>query len=77
MVTGVQTCALPISIRLESIHAYEITDRPSQAAPENRFGLMVDLDTPKLHLALYSAFAGGNVSATERQQLNLLGLSGQ
>jgi hypothetical protein len=64
-------------INLESIHAYEIADRPSQAVPENRFGLMFDLDNPKLHLALYSAFAGGLVTATEKQQLDSLGLKSQ
>ena len=63
-------------VQLESIHAYEITDRPLQAPPENRFGLMVDLDTPKLHLALFSAFAGGHVSPVEWKQLNALGLIG-
>ncbi len=63
-------------VKLESIHAYEITDRPAQVAPENRFGLMYDLDRPKLHLALYASFAGGQVSAAERQQLSTLGLTG-
>ena len=64
-------------INLESIHAYEINDRPSQPVPENRFGLMYDLDNPKLHIALYSAFAGGTVTATEKQQLDSLGLKSQ
>jgi len=61
-------------VKLESIHAYEITDRPSQAGAEARFGLMYTLDNPKLHLALYSAFAGGSVSAAEKQQLDAMGL---
>ncbi len=64
-------------IELESIHAYELVDRPAQPVPENRFGLMLDLDTPKPHLALYAAFAGGEVSKGERQQLNALGLMGR
>jgi hypothetical protein len=64
-------------VRLETVHAYEIIDRPSQAVPENRFGLMYDLDHPKLHVALYSSFAGGYVSPTERQQLDALGVKGQ
>jgi hypothetical protein len=64
-------------INLESIHAYEIADRPAQAAPENRFGLMYDLGNPKLHIALFSAFAGGTVTATEKQQLDALGLKSQ
>ena len=64
-------------IDLQSIHAYELTDRPEQPVPENRFGLMVDLDTPKLHLALIAAFAGGAVSVAERLQLNALGLTGR
>ena len=64
-------------VELESIHAYELLDRPEQPVPENRFGLMLDLDTPKLHLALYSALAGGAVAIAERRQLNALGLMGR
>jgi len=61
-------------IHLESISAYTLTDSPSDAPPENRFGLLYDLDRPKLHLALYAAFAGGMVTANEKQQLDTLGL---
>lgn len=64
-------------IALESIQAYELTDRPAQQAPENRFGLMFDLDNPKLHLALYASFAGGTVSSAEKQKLDALGLAGR
>jgi hypothetical protein len=63
-------------VPLEAVLAYELTDRVTAPAPGNRFGLMVDLDTPKLLLALFSAFAGGLVSAAERQQLDALGLAG-
>ncbi len=62
------------TVELQSIHVYELTDRPTQPVPENRFGLMYDLDTPKLHLALYALFAGGQLSDAERLALQALGL---
>lgn len=63
-------------VPLEAVLAYELIDRPAAPAPGNRFGLMVDLGTPKLLLALFSAFAGGFVSDAERAQLDTLGLAG-
>ncbi|HEY4067832.1 MAG TPA: hypothetical protein VGM74_13115, partial [Burkholderiaceae bacterium] len=63
-------------VTIESIDAYELLDEPGLAAPENRFGLMYDLNTPKIHLAAYSLFAGGSVSSAEKAQLTAEGLSG-
>ncbi|GAB2592957.1 hypothetical protein GCM10027034_27190 [Ramlibacter solisilvae] len=56
-------------VDLESIHFYELRDEPEKPAPENRFGLMVDLDRPKVLLYLAAAFAGGALSAPERAEL--------
>ncbi|MEJ7929719.1 hypothetical protein WG922_07015 [Ramlibacter sp. AN1015] len=62
------------SALLESVHLYSLTDDPSKAAPENRFGLMYDLETPKPHLYLASAFAGGALSPHERLEITSRGL---
>ena len=59
---------------IESVHVYELLDEPSKAAPENRFGLMYNLTTPKIHLALASAFAGGALTAAERTAITSRGL---
>ncbi|HSV35654.1 MAG TPA: hypothetical protein VLI46_08850, partial [Ramlibacter sp.] len=45
--------------KLESVVFYELLDAPSKPAPENRFGLMYNLDTPKVALSLVTALAGG------------------
>jgi len=54
---------------IEYVGIYELLDEPSKTAPENRFGLMYDLNTPKISLYLLSYFAGGALSSTERQEL--------
>ena len=54
-------------IELESIHVYELFDEPQKAAPENHFGLMYDLQRPKVHILIIAAFAGGTLSASEEQ----------
>jgi hypothetical protein len=59
---------------IESIHVYELLDEPTKAAPENRFGLMYNLTTPKIHLALASAFAGGYLTAQEQLAITSRGL---
>jgi hypothetical protein len=51
---------------LESVVFYELLDEPSKPAPENHFGLMSDLNTPKVSLYLATALAGGALSAAER-----------
>ena len=61
-------------INLESVHVYELLDEPSKPMPENRFGLMYDLANPKVHLLLYSAFAGGSLTAAEQLQVTSRGL---
>jgi hypothetical protein len=62
-------------VQIESIHAYEIVDRIEQPVPENRFGLMYDIDHPKIHLALFSAYSGGEISADEKALLDRLGVA--
>lgn len=55
--------------RIESVYLYELTDEPHKHEPENRFGLMYDLDTPKVGLFLATAFAGGRLSESEAREL--------
>jgi hypothetical protein len=59
---------------VESIHIYELLDEPGKPPPENRFGLMYSLARPKTHLYLVSAFAGGNLTAAERNEITSRGL---
>jgi hypothetical protein len=59
---------------VESVHFYEMWDEPAKAAPENRFGLMTDLGTPKVHMYLAAAFSGGTLSSTEESELTSRGL---
>lgn len=54
---------------IEYVGIYELLDEPSKAPPENRFGLMYDLNTPKISLYLLAYFAGGTLSDAERQEL--------
>jgi hypothetical protein len=60
--------------KLEAVHLYELLDEPHKARPENRFGLMRDLDRPKPHLYLAAAFAGGTLTPHERLELTTRGL---
>ncbi len=63
---------------VESVHFYEMWDEPydygdaeptEKAPPENRFGLTYNIDSPKVHLYLASAFAGGALSDAEKLEL--------
>jgi hypothetical protein len=60
--------------QLESVVFYELLDAPSKPAPENRFGLMFNLDTPKDMLYLATALAGGTLSSAERSAITSRGL---
>jgi hypothetical protein len=59
---------------IDSISIYELLDEPAKAPPENRFGLMYDLKTPKIALYLVSRFAGTPLSAEEAAELEKRGL---
>jgi hypothetical protein len=59
---------------LESIHIYELLDEGGQPTPFNHFGLMYNLSSPKIHLYLVTAFAGGTLSAAERYEITKRGL---
>ncbi|WNG38904.1 DUF4214 domain-containing protein [Archangium violaceum] len=62
-------------VNVESVHFYELLDQPElNSLSESRFGLMYDINTPKVQLFLVSAFAGGNLSTTERGQITGRGL---
>ena len=54
---------------IESIFLYELVDEPGKKPPENRFGLMSDLSTPKVTLLLASAFAGGALTKAETAEI--------
>ena len=51
-----------------------IAGRESKPAPENRFGLMFNLDAPKDSLYLVTALAGGTLSSAERTAITSRGL---
>jgi hypothetical protein len=61
---------------VEAVLFYEIWDEPTNPAPENRFGLYYDaaLTRPKISLYLASCYAGGALSAAERDSLTRRGL---
>lgn len=59
---------------LESLMFYELKDEPLKSAPESHFGLMYDLDTPKVSLAIAAALAGGTLSTAERLSITSRGL---
>jgi hypothetical protein len=61
-------------VQLESVIAYELLDEPGKSAPENRFGLMSTLASPKPAMSLLGAFAGGSLTATEQQAITSRGL---
>lgn len=61
-------------VAIECIEFYELLDEPRKGKPEDRFGLMADLAHPKLHMALAAAFAGGELSPTERDAITSRGL---
>lgn len=60
---------------LESVVWYEMLDEPGKPVPENRFGLMYDLATPKVSLFIAAAFAGGTLSGAERTKLTNRGMT--
>jgi hypothetical protein len=59
---------------IDSVSFYEMLDEPAKKPPENRFGLMYDINTPKIALYLVSRFAGGSLSSEEAAELNKRGL---
>jgi hypothetical protein len=64
----------PAVANIESVYMYELVDEPRKASPQNRYGLMYDLARPKPGLRLYTAFAGGALTAEERGEITGRGL---
>ena len=54
---------------IESVCIYELYDEPHKKPPENRFGLMYDLNTPKVPLYILSRLAGGKLAPHEAEEL--------
>lgn len=61
-------------INLEYLLMYELLDEPRKSDAEARFGLMYDLNNPKDHFSIITAFAGGTLSASEQQKVTSLGI---
>ncbi|MBO9099496.1 MULTISPECIES: glycosyl hydrolase 53 family protein [unclassified Rhizobium] len=60
---------------IEGVEAYTLIDLPQQTSPiERRFGLMYDLDHPKLSLAILAQYAGGLVTHDESRELAKLAI---
>lgn len=63
-----------VDANVESVLIYELFDEPKKAPPENRFGLMYDLKTPKVPLYLLSRFAGKELAPHEAEELTKRGM---
>ncbi len=61
-------------VNLESLHVYELFDDSSKSGAEGRFGLMYDSNTPKVHLSIITAYAGGTLSTAEQQAVTGLNI---
>lgn len=61
-------------VNLESLHVYELFDDPSKNGAEGRFGLMYDINKPKTHLSIITAYAGGTLSSAEKQAVTELNI---
>ena len=59
---------------IESVVYYELWDEPQKSVPEDRFGLMYNVNQPKTQLYLASAYAGGNLSPAEQYEVTRRGL---
>ncbi|WP_042001630.1 glycosyl hydrolase 53 family protein [Streptomyces sp. AcH 505] len=59
---------------IKSVSIYNLMDEPAKKPPENRFGLMYDLNTPKVPFYLLTRFAGGHLSDAEAAELSKRGL---
>jgi hypothetical protein len=59
---------------IDGVMIYEMLDEPAKPPPENRFGLMYDIKTPKIALYLLTRFAGGTLSSEEAAELSKRGL---
>jgi hypothetical protein len=62
------------TVRVESVHFYELLDAPNKPAPENHFGLWYSLTEPKVSAYLASAFAGGTLTPAEKSEITTRGL---
>lgn len=54
---------------IEAVNAYELLDEPQKQGAERYFGLMYDLNTPKVELYIATKYAGGALTPAESQEL--------
>lgn len=72
--TTLSFIANQVDADVESVLIYELFDEPKKAPPENRFGLMYDLKTPKIPLYMVSRFAGKELAPHEAEELKRRGM---
>lgn len=59
---------------IESVHFYELLDEPGKSGAEGIFGIQSTLTSPKISMYEAAAWACGQLTATEKQQLTSRGL---
>jgi chitodextrinase len=62
-------------VSIKNLIFYELLNEPWKPAPENRFGLMFDLDHPKIQMYQASYYASGFLSPTELNTLTTRSLT--
>ena len=60
---------------IEEINLYEILDEPAKGPVEGSFGIMYDINTPKLTMSIISKYNGSALTSTERAALARLGIN--
>lgn len=60
--------------QLESLVFYELFDEPNKSGAEAKFGLLYSATSPKDHLYITTAYAGGTLTTSERQRVIDLGI---
>ncbi len=60
---------------IEAVNIYELVDELTKGAPENRFGIMYDLNTAKLSAWIVALHAGATVNSDAAADLKRRGIS--
>lgn len=56
-------------LNIEAVCVYELLDEPAKKPPESRFGMLYDINSPKVPFFILTHFAGGRLSAPEIGEL--------